>query len=142
MRPGLHKLNPIDPNPAIAAHAVFSQSGHSRMEKQPFFHIFPKENPPKEITAHRVPIYQIKAHKMVIPMQKKSFRFDKKVFGGNLREFGEILGKYCMFDIKSVGSKGLIIRKYLAAKWRGDSRLLFFAFMTAPRSIKDNTVFS
>ena len=37
----MHVLNPIDPNPAIAAHAVFPQSGHSRPEKQPFSHIFP-----------------------------------------------------------------------------------------------------
>ena len=35
-------INPIDPNPAVAAHAVFPQSGRSRPEKQPFFHIFPK----------------------------------------------------------------------------------------------------
>ena len=37
----LNDFNPIDPNPAIAACAVFSQSGHSRPEKQLFFHIFP-----------------------------------------------------------------------------------------------------
>ena len=30
-------LNPIDPNPAISAHAVFLQSGHIRPEKWPFF---------------------------------------------------------------------------------------------------------
>ena len=28
-------------------------------------------------------------------------------FGGILREFGEILGKYCILDGRSVGSKGL-----------------------------------
>ena len=28
-------------------------------------------------------------------------------FGEILREFGEILGKYRMLDVKSVGSKGL-----------------------------------
>ena len=59
---------------------------------------------------------------MFLKMQKKSFRFDKKVFlilsetlnldisskfCGNLREFGEILGKYRMLDVKPVGSKGL-----------------------------------
>ena len=36
---------PMDPNPAISAHAVFPQSGHIRPEKRPFFqkkiHIFP-----------------------------------------------------------------------------------------------------
>ena len=34
-------LNPLDPNPAISAHAVFPQSGHIRPEKQPFFQNFP-----------------------------------------------------------------------------------------------------
>ena len=34
-------LNPLDPNPAVAARAVFPQSGRSRLEKRPFFHIFP-----------------------------------------------------------------------------------------------------
>ena len=33
-------LNPIDPNPAISAHAVFPQSGHIRPEKRPFFQNF------------------------------------------------------------------------------------------------------
>ena len=36
---------PMDPNPAISAHAVFPQSGHIRPEKGRFsenFHIFPK----------------------------------------------------------------------------------------------------
>ena len=45
------KVNPIDPNPAIAAHVVFPQSGRSRPEKRPFFHIFPhfsKIEPPKK----------------------------------------------------------------------------------------------
>ena len=32
---------PIDPNPAISAHAVFPQSGHIRPEKRPFFQKFP-----------------------------------------------------------------------------------------------------
>ena len=35
------KLNPLDPNPAISAHAVFPQSGHIRPEKRPFFQDFP-----------------------------------------------------------------------------------------------------
>ena len=64
-------------------------------------------------------MYQIKAHKMLIQMQEKSFRFDNEVFLGGtlnwilalnfgeiLREFGEILGKCRMLDVKSVGSKG------------------------------------
>ena len=34
-------FNPIDPNPAISAHAVFPQSGHIRPEKRPFFQKFP-----------------------------------------------------------------------------------------------------
>ena len=59
---------------------------------------------------------------MLIQVQKKSFRFDKKVFLGGtlnldisskfgeiLREFGEILGKYGMLDVKSVASKGIYI---------------------------------
>ena len=41
----LHQLtflfNPIDPNPAISAHAVFPQSGHIRPEKRPFSQKFP-----------------------------------------------------------------------------------------------------
>ena len=32
---------PLDPNPAVAARTVFPQSGRSRPEKRPFFHIFP-----------------------------------------------------------------------------------------------------
>ena len=34
-------VNPIDPNPAISARVVFPQSGHIRLEKQPFFKKFP-----------------------------------------------------------------------------------------------------
>ena len=53
-------------------------------------------------------------------MQKKSFRFDKKVcvgnnlnlgicskLGGILREFWEILGKYRILDGRPLGSIGL-----------------------------------
>ena len=32
------------------------------------------------------------------------------MFGGILREFWDILGKYRMLDVESVGSKGFIIR--------------------------------
>ena len=35
------KINPLDPNLAVSARAVFPQSGRSRPEKRPFFHIFP-----------------------------------------------------------------------------------------------------
>ena len=31
----------LDPNPAVATRVVFPQSGRSRPEKRPFFHIFP-----------------------------------------------------------------------------------------------------
>ena len=42
-------FKPVDPNPAIAARAVFSQSGHSRPEKRPFFQIYKKKNKKKYI---------------------------------------------------------------------------------------------
>ena len=35
------QVNPIDPNPAISARAVFPQSGHIRPEKRLFFRKFP-----------------------------------------------------------------------------------------------------
>ena len=34
-------FNPMDPNPAISARMVFPQSGHTRLEKRPFFQNFP-----------------------------------------------------------------------------------------------------
>ena len=73
-------LYPIDTNPAIAAHAVFPQSGRSRPEKRPFFHIFPHyfsqyTTLQKEFTAYRCPIYHIEANE--IPFQMKLFLFDK-----------------------------------------------------------------
>ena len=77
-----------------------------RPEKQPFFHIFytffQNRTIQKVVTAYRGLIYQIKANEIPSQMQKKSFRFDKKVcvgenfnlgicskFGGN---FEGILG--------------------------------------------------
>ena len=48
-------FNPIDPNPAVAALAVFPQSGRSRPEKRLFFHIFPhfsKIEPSKKYLPH------------------------------------------------------------------------------------------
>ena len=40
-RIGVYRVNPLDPNPAVAARAVCPQSGRSRPEKRPFFHMFP-----------------------------------------------------------------------------------------------------
>ena len=75
-------LNPLDPNPAVAARAVFPQSVSSHPEKRPFFHIFPKKNK-KVCTAYRTPIYQIKAYEILHQMQNNSFRFEKKVCAGD-----------------------------------------------------------
>ena len=73
--------NPIDPNPAVAAHAVFLQSGHSRPKKRPLFHIFPhffqNRTLQNVVTAYVSPIYQIKADEMPFLIQQKLFRFDK-----------------------------------------------------------------
>ena len=77
------QVNPIDPNPAIAARVVFPQSGHSRLEKTavfPYFSTFSQKTTLKNVlTAYRVPIYQIKAQDMLLKIQKKLFRFDKYV---------------------------------------------------------------
>ena len=64
-------INPIDPNPAISAHAVFPQS--SRFSKR-FFQIRTTQN---VRTAHRGAIYQIKAYEKPFWMQRESFSFDK-----------------------------------------------------------------
>ena len=72
----------IDPNPAIAAHAVFPQSSHSRPEKRPFFYNFPffQEGTQKKVfTAYRSPMYQVKGHTMLFRIQNKSFHFDKRL---------------------------------------------------------------
>ena len=80
-------VSPIDPNPAIAAHVVLPQPGHSRTEKRPFFHIFPhfpKKYPPKSINRiYRFPIYQIKADEVLFKVQQELIRFDKKLVRGN-----------------------------------------------------------
>ena len=79
-------FNPLDPNPAIAVRAVFPQSGRSRPEKQPFFHIFPhssKIEQSKKYLPHMGVTY-IKLK----PMQKKSFRFGKKVCIGSTLNLG------------------------------------------------------
>ena len=79
-------FNPLDPNPAVSARAVFPQSGRSRPEKRPFFSyfstFFQKRTIQKVFTAYISPIYQIKAHEIPCLMQKKSFRFDKKICVG------------------------------------------------------------
>ena len=93
------------------------QSDHIRPQKfSPFFQIRTSK---KVLTAHRGPIYQIKASEIPCEMQKTCFRFDKYMcvsetlnmdsFGEILREFGEILGKYRMLDGRSPGSIGLNI---------------------------------
>ena len=74
-------INPLGPNPAISAHAVFPQSGHIRPEKRPFFPkfstFFQIRTSKKVLTAHRGPIYQIKASKIASKTQRKLSRFDK-----------------------------------------------------------------
>ena len=61
-------FNPIHPNPAVAARAVSPQSGRSRPEKRPFFHIFlhfSKMEPPK------IGVQYIKLNLMKCPFQCK-----------------------------------------------------------------------
>ena len=74
-------INPLDPNPAISAHAVFPQSGHIRPEKRPFFQNFPQffqiRTSKKVLTEHRGAIYQIKASKSPCKTQRRLFRFDR-----------------------------------------------------------------
>ena len=57
---GKEYYSPIDPNPAVATHAVFPQSGRSRLEKRLFFHIFPHFHQMRTLQklfiAHRVPM--------------------------------------------------------------------------------------
>ena len=80
-------INPLDPNPAIAACVVFPQSGHSRPEKQPFFHIFPHFSKIEPSQKYYGPIYQIKAGEMQFQTQRKLFRFDKQVCPGKILNF-------------------------------------------------------
>ena len=64
---------PIDPNPAIAARVVYPQSGHSRPEKWPFFHIFPhfpKIEPLKTYFPH-IGVQYIKLKLMKYPFMLK-----------------------------------------------------------------------
>ena len=68
----LHQyINPIDPNPAISARVVFPQSGRSRPEKRPFFHIFPHFSKRVHTKKYRSPVYQIKGLEMPCQTQKK-----------------------------------------------------------------------
>ena len=88
-------LNPIYPNPAISAHAVFPQSGYIHPEKRPFFqklpHFFQNRAIQKVSTA---PIYQINQYIQFL------FSFDKSVSLGTLLNlnmfpnFEEIFGNH------------------------------------------------
>ena len=57
-------VNHIDPYPAISACVVFPHSGHICPEERPFFQNFPhfSKIEPYSLTAHRSPIYHVKAH--------------------------------------------------------------------------------
>ena len=118
-------FNPIDPNPAVAARAVFPQSGRSRPEKRPFFHIFPhfsKIEPSKKYLPHiGVQYIKLKVLKCWFRCKRNHFVSIKRYVlaglwiwrlalnsGEILREFGEILGKYRILDARSMGSKGLM----------------------------------
>ena len=76
-------FNSIDPNLAKSAHVVCPQSGHIRPEKWTFFkkipHFSKLEPHTKLRTAHRGPIYQIKANENLYRMQKKSCNLEKYV---------------------------------------------------------------
>ena len=119
-----HRFNPIDPNPAVAACAVFPQSGRSRPEKRPFFHIFPhfsKIEPSKKYLPHiGVQYIKLKVLKCWFRCKRSHIvSINRYALAGLwiwrlalnsgeiLREFGEILGKYRILDARSVGSKGL-----------------------------------
>ena len=70
-------LNPLDPNPAVAARAVFPQSGHSHPEKRPFFHIFPhfskKEQSKKYLLHIGLQYIKLKPMKVHIKCKKNYF---------------------------------------------------------------------
>ena len=121
---------PIDPNPAITANAVFPQSGHSRPEKRPFFHIFPhfsKIELFKRYLPHiGVQYIKLKLMKFSCKCKRNHFVFINmcksvglwlwllalkfgeilREFGEILRDFGEIPGKSRILDGGSIGSKG------------------------------------
>ena len=70
-------LNPIDPNSAVAARAVCPQSGRSRPEKRPFFHIFPhfsKIEQSKKVLPH-IGVQYIKLKPMKFKVKCKRNRF-------------------------------------------------------------------
>ena len=103
-------LNPIDPNPAISAHAVFPQSGHIRpcsiSPIRPYppgkTAVFPKISTffqngtlKKVLIAYLHPIHQI-AHENLYQMHKKWFSLDK-IISRYTFEFGyvsQILRKF------------------------------------------------
>ena len=74
-------VNPIDPNPAISARAVFSNPAISAWKNNRFFHIFPnfpKENLPESIYRIYVQFIKLKLMKFPILMQKElGFKHDR-----------------------------------------------------------------
>ena len=119
----------LDPNPAAAARAVCPQSGRSRPEKRPFFHIFPhfsKIEQSKRFLPHiGVQYIKLKPMKFQIKCKRNRFVLIRRyalvririwVFalnlGGILREFWEILGKYRILDGRPLGSIGLKIHRH------------------------------
>ena len=75
------QFNPINPNQAVSARAVFPQSGHIRPENSIFSSKFSKffqiRIHLKVRTAHRRPIHQLKTHEKPYQRQKKYFSSDK-----------------------------------------------------------------
>ena len=76
------EVNPLDPNPAVAARAVFPQSSRSRPEKRAFFHIFPhfsKIEQSKEYLPHiGVQYIKLKPMKFHIECKRNRFVFVKR----------------------------------------------------------------
>ena len=106
-------LNPLHPNQAVAAR----KNGRFSI----FFHIFVKLEQSKKVLPH-IGVQYIKLKPMKVQVKCKRNRFISISryalvriliwvfalnFGGILREFGEILGKYRMLDGRPLGSIGL-----------------------------------
>ena len=73
----LVEFNPTDPNPVVAAGALFLQSTHSHKENL-FFHIFSKIKHHEVSAAHTGPTwYQMKAHEMPLQNQHSRLRFNE-----------------------------------------------------------------
>ena len=75
-------FSPLDPNPAVAARAVLPQSGRSRPEKRPFFHIFPHfskiEHPKKYLPHIGVQYIELKPMKFHIEYKRNHFVLIKR----------------------------------------------------------------